>query len=117
VDGLIDTPVHRQVRLLVAFEVEGRHSQPAVNWCLVDRSEHCPAVPVDISRKPDAKRHNFHAKVLSYLPVTYLPRNSRINLAMVSPSVSRAKCPASKRWYSRVFRSRLYGSAPAAGKI
>jgi hypothetical protein len=40
-----------------------------------------------------------------------------MSVAMVSPSVSRAKRPASSRWYSSVFRSRLYGSAPAAGKM
>ena len=33
-----------------------------------------------------------------YFLATCLPRNSRISLAMVSPSVSRAKCPASSRW-------------------
>src|SRR5262249_20892799 len=34
-------------------------------------------------------------------------RNPRISRAIVSPSVSRAKWPASSRWYSSVFRSRL----------
>src|SRR5439155_20572523 len=48
---------------------------------------------------------------------TCLPRKSRINLAISSPFVSRAKWPASRRWNSSVFRSRLYGSAPAGGKI
>src|SRR4051794_3387998 len=48
---------------------------------------------------------------------TCLPRKSRINFAISSPFVSRAKCPASRRWNSSVFRSRLYGSAPAGGKI
>ena len=44
-----------------------------------------------------------------------MPRNARISPAISSPFVSRAKWPASSRWYSSVFRSRLYGSAPAAG--
>src|SRR5262249_47670348 len=52
-----------------------------------------------------------------YFPATCLPRKSRISRAISSPSVSRAKWPASSRWYSSVFRSRLYGSAPAGGKI
>ena len=38
---------------------------------------------------------------------TCLSRKSRISLAISSPLVSRAKCPASMRWYSSVFRSRL----------
>src|SRR5262249_12096175 len=38
---------------------------------------------------------------------TCLPRKSRINLAISSPFVSRAKCPASRRWNSSVFGSLL----------
>src|SRR5262245_54866032 len=43
--------------------------------------------------------------------------NARIRSAIFSPSSSRAKCPVSSRWNSMVFKSRLYGSAPAGGKI
>jgi len=45
--------------------------------------------------------------VWTYFLATCLPRNSRISLAISSPFVSRAKWPASSRWYSNVFRSRL----------
>ena len=49
--------------------------------------------------------------------MTCFARNARINFAISSPFVSRAKWPASSRWYSSVSRSRRYGSAPADGKI
>ena len=40
-----------------------------------------------------------------------------MRFAISSPFDSRAKWPASSRWNSSVFKSRLYGSAPAGGKI
>ena len=63
VDGLVDAAVHRQVGLLVALEVERGHAQSAVDRCLEDGGEHRMAVPLDLSREPDAQRHDFHVNL------------------------------------------------------
>src|SRR3954447_9268681 len=50
-------------------------------------------------------------------PLTFLARKLLMYVAIKSPSSSSAKCPVSSRWNSRLFKSRLWGSAPSAGKM
>jgi hypothetical protein len=57
------------------------------------------------------------SRVIELLLLTLVSRKRRISRAMTSWSSSSAKCPVSRRWNSRSFRSRLYGWAPSAGKI
>src|SRR5205823_12056188 len=53
--------VHRQVGLLVAFDVQRGHPQPAVDRRLEDGRGDRPAVPLDLPRPPDAQRDHSHA--------------------------------------------------------
>jgi hypothetical protein len=49
VDGLVATAVHREVRLLIPFEVERADADRAFYGALPDRGTNGAAVPVDFA--------------------------------------------------------------------
>ena len=63
VNGLVDAPMHRQVALLVALEVERGHSQSAVSGCLEDGGAYCLSAPFNLAWKPNVQGHNSHANL------------------------------------------------------
>ena len=52
VNGLVDSAMHRKIRLFIPVQIERRHMHAAFDRRLPDRGLHDPAVPDDFSRTP-----------------------------------------------------------------
>src|SRR5436309_6771730 len=121
VDSLVDSPIHGQVRLPVAFQVDRRHSHSAVGRSLKNGGAYCPPAPLHLSRKTNVHRNQPHGN-LTASPCS-LRRCNLITLFHKDSNVFFSKERAVGHGASRIRRmesfafssraSRLRGESPA----
>ena len=51
---------YRRIGLLVTLEIEGRHTDPALDRALPDRCSHRPSVPAELPGASDANGDELH---------------------------------------------------------